>query len=845
MFLKNYQQKVVKALKDFFTTADNQKETLATTLKAVPEAMRPTINAGFDWVKLSYDDLSVAYNDVSAKTGLSEAYPRFVIKVPTGGGKTLLAVEAIREYQNLFAKRKTGLVVWIVPSETIYTQTIQKLKDRSHFLRQLIDQSSGGNTIIIEKGQKLTQTDLDNNLVILFIMIQSVSRANSKDALKVFQDSGGYDTFFPADNRYDLHKELLAKFPNLDTFDGTGATSVMTQVRTSLGNAIRITQPLILIDEIHKVFSDNARNTINNLNPSMVIGFSATPKPEMNILVSITGLELKEEEMVKLDLHINPPTSRVENDWKAMLKEIVAHRKKLEKEAIKLQTEKGTYIRPIALIQVERTGKDQRTGEYVHSLDVRDELLQLGISADEIAIKTSSQNDIEDVDLLSRNTPIRYIITKDALREGWDCSYAYILGIIPNVGSNTGITQLVGRVLRQPYAKKTGVEQLDESYVYFVKGGVQEMLGQVTAGFKSEGLEDLTNTLKVAKNAAVNPAKTVKIKPSIAKQFRQAFFMPVWICVTDKKKLRPFCYEIDILPRLDFSAYTLQLPLLDKIKNALSTETLEHTSYVVTLNQQSRATTASESVSIEQSEAINLNHFTRRVTDVVENPFLARKMVNSFIPVLENHLGTTELSAHFGFIVSEVFKDLNAERINQEEKIFNDLITGKDLELAVSDHQEIGYHIPTTDTIYFNGVPNAFNHYLYDDFDPTTLNSLERTVADTLDTQTKILWWFRNKVSRGWYAIQGWKRHKIRPDFIAAKKKDDGSLEFMYVIESKGEHLAGNTDSQYKKKVMDTMTNQKVTVYQQELSFGVLNEDYAFYFVEQGNEVADLKTMMK
>ena len=151
----------------------------------------------------------------------------------------------------------------------------------------------------------------------------------------------------------------------------------MPQIRTSLGNAIRLTHPLILIDEIHKVFSDNARNTINNLNPAMVVGFSATPKADMNILVSISGLELKDEDMIKLDLHINPPVSKLPNDWKTMLKEIKQQREMLEKKAELLREDKGTYIRPIALIQVERTGKDQRTGEWVHSLDVKEELIEL------------------------------------------------------------------------------------------------------------------------------------------------------------------------------------------------------------------------------------------------------------------------------------------------------------------------------------------------------------------------------------------------------------------------------------------------------------------------------------
>src|SRR5690606_4115379 len=159
-----------------------------------------------------------------------------------------------------------------------------------------------------------------------------------------------------------------------------------------------------------------------------------------------------------------------DNDWPAMLKEIQNFRDALEKRAQEHERKTGLYLRPIALIQVESTGKDQRGKHGVHSQDVREKLIEFGVNPDEIAIKTSAQNDIADVDLLARDCPVRLIITKAALREGWDCPFAYILGIIPNVDSDTGITQLVGRILRQPNATKTGVLELDESYVYYCKG---------------------------------------------------------------------------------------------------------------------------------------------------------------------------------------------------------------------------------------------------------------------------------------------------------------------------------------------------------------------------------------
>ncbi|MDO9548979.1 MAG: DEAD/DEAH box helicase family protein, partial [Candidatus Marinimicrobia bacterium] len=505
MFLKNYQAEVVAKLKEFYAGAREAKN----SLQEVPENKRHLVN----WVEESFDNLH-KNNPDHCKNGMNEYYPRIVMKVPTGGGKTLLAVEAIREYQNIFAQKRTGLVAWIVPSETIYSQTVRKLRDKANPLRQLLDQASGNRTLILEKGQRLTTGDIEENLVILFIMIQSISRVNAKEALKVFQDSGGFESFFPADNRTDLHEELVNKCPNLDLLSEAGPI-----IKTSLGNAVRLSKPFIIIDEIHKVFSPMARKTIDNLNPDMVLGLSATPKKEMNILVSITGLQLKDEDMVKLDMHIIPPAGRIKDDWKAMLKEIKDRRDALEKTAVVYRQSSGVYIRPMALIQVEATGKDQRMKKRVHSLDVKEFLQELEINPDEIAIKTSAQNDIEDVNLFAQDCNVRYLITKEALREGWDCSFAYILGIIPNVSSNTGVTQIVGRILRQPFARKTGVPDLDESYVYYSKGSTRDILERVAIGFRNEGLEDLVTSVKIQDNENVNPPKKVNIRKDLKSKY--------------------------------------------------------------------------------------------------------------------------------------------------------------------------------------------------------------------------------------------------------------------------------------------------------------------------------------
>jgi type III restriction enzyme len=767
------------------------------------------------------------------------------MKVPTGGGKTLLAVEAIREYQNIFARKRTGLVVWIVPSETIYSQTVQKLRDKANPLRQLLDQSSGNKTLILEKGQRLTTHDIKENLVILFVMIQSISRKNGKEALKVFQDSGGFESFFPADNRYDLHAELIKVCPNLDLLSETGPI-----VKTSLGNAIRLSKPFIIIDEIHKVFSDMARKTIDGLNPEIVLGLTATPKAEMNILVTITGLELKDEDMVKLDMHIIPPSGRKKDDWKTMLHEIKEHRDKLEKKAIKYRQNSGLYIRPIALIQVESTGNDQRGKGNVHSLDVKDFLQGLEINPDEIAIKTSSQNDIEDTNLFASDCNIRYIITKYALREGWDCSFAYILGIIPNVNSDNGLTQLVGRILRQPFARKTGVNELDESYVYYSKGDTRSILEKVDSGFKNEGLEDLVSKIKVEDNDTINPTRKVKIRKEFQGKYESAFYLPVWVMIDKGDKKRRFSYALDIKPSLDYSSFTITNAVIKRLNDSFSAETKERQSIIVTLDAESKVATKYENSEVNGTEEINIDYLTRRYAELTENAFYARKLAVSHTETLITSIGKAHVEENFGYISAFLYNLLSEVKLKEEESLFLSYLNSNKIVLAVSNDNELGFRIPNEDNIVVGRMPNPYKYYLFEDVDLASMNSLEQKIGDILDKQERILWWFRNKVSRNGYSIQGWQEYKLRPDFVAAKKNNQDELELVYILESKGEHLAGNADTVYKQKVLNIMTEQKkkkaIHHYEQMgLPFGQVNDNVTFYLVEQGKEEAELKKYFK
>src|SRR3989338_4764101 len=170
MMLKDYQTRVVKEVEEFFEHLDAHRTAGVNDFVSPAFASSPKYR--------QYPDRPI--------TGAGKLYPRVCIKMPTGGGKTLIAVETIRAYQNIFAKRKTGLVVWITHRDQIYRQTIENLQTKSHMYRQLLDQASGNRTLIVEKGQALRRQDVEENLVVLMLMIQSAR----KDTNKIFEDSG-------------------------------------------------------------------------------------------------------------------------------------------------------------------------------------------------------------------------------------------------------------------------------------------------------------------------------------------------------------------------------------------------------------------------------------------------------------------------------------------------------------------------------------------------------------------------------------------------------------------------------------------------------------------------------
>jgi len=393
--------------------------------------------------------------------------PFICIKIPTAGGKTLVATHMLNSLYIKFLQNKKnskGLVVWSVPSTAILSQTLSNLKNPNHPYREVLNKNFSNSVKIFDfkEMRHIKKSDLENNLCI-FVTTFGAVRITDKDKRKAYQDSG----------------ELLEHFKDIDEdfLDKDKDNNIIY----SLMNVIKLANPILIIDEGHNTKTKLSYEMIQDLNPSFVLEYTATPIPDKsNVLVNVTTEELKAENMVKVPIKLHTIAK-----WQQTIRDGIEWRNKLEKIAKKEEKETKEYIRPIALIQAESDVGKKNT---VHIEKILDFLKKdQKIPESQIAIKISKIDEISGVNLYAKDCDIRYILTINALKEGWDNNFPYILISVANIGSKISVEQTIGRILRLPNNKLKKHPELNESYVFTSHQRFREAAAQLVKGLENYG----------------------------------------------------------------------------------------------------------------------------------------------------------------------------------------------------------------------------------------------------------------------------------------------------------------------------------------------------------------------
>ncbi len=767
--------------------------------------------------------------------GLERPIPNVCLKVPTGGGKTLLGVAAVERLQTDLFTQQTGMVLWVVPSDAIYKQTWKQLANREHPYRQMLERASGGRVKMLEKNDAFTKRDTDENLCVMLLMLQSSAR-QSKETLRMFRDSGRFTTFFPIEDDTSANEALLSNIRNLDCNDLSdygwqeGIAPGSVSVKQSLGNVLRMVRPVIIVDEGHKAYSETARETLCGFNPKFILELSATPnangKHHSNVLVNVSGQALKDEQMIKLPINL---INEDKSEWKHTLSLAHAKLAELEQDAGQLQSETGRYIRPIMLIRVERTGKDQRDSAFVHAEDAREYLMEkLGVHENEIRLKTSDKDELGDDDLLSEMCPVKYIITKDALREGWDCPFAYVLTVLSKMTAKTAITQMIGRVLRQPHARLTQKPSLDECYVYTFDQDVMEAVAGVKQGLEEEGMGDVANQVKASeanKTAAVVSKETLLRR----ERFRNLpkIFLPR-VLHRDagyKDGYRLFDYERDVLGDLDWESLSyLNAENFQLVDDKLQ-RTIARIDYKMSKDNQGELDLADpihENIDFDPSAGLDISFMVRQLTDVIPNPWQAMRVLTHTLDILRgNGVSEEALFTNSLELLKEMKRDIKQQVAQLSEQIFRSKLDNGDisLRLLASDNKKLNWELAQTlevnvsehEQVLRRKDGSELEKSLFERVYQNGLNNLERDTAWYLDKQESVYWWHRIAVNQREYSLQGWQKQKVYPDLlVCVEQPNSGSYRFS-ILETKGEHLKGNDDTEYKRRLFELLTEHVKT----------------------------------
>jgi type III restriction enzyme len=460
--LKKYQDEALNALESFLqaSTAGDLAAAYAQTLAL--QQRRVSAAPG--------DGGEAPYRDSFARAeGARAGVPHVCLRIPTGGGKTVLGAHAVARLagtlgsQQLWGQRP--VVLWLTPTDMIRRQTLHALQQPDHPYALALAGHFGADVTVLELEQfaTLSPEDWGHKAVILVATIQTF-RINSTQLRQAYSFDDALPKHFQrlaqaVPQALDGLELLTAA--DVNRYPGDPLTRVdIGQPKASLANLLYVLRPVVIVDEAHNAQTDTSFKTLARFNPACIIELTATPLPGTNVLYRVSAWELKQAEMIKLPVVL----VHHRGDWQAVVRDARLQRDKLEA----LAQMEPQHIRPIMLLQAQDI-----SGSVTPEVLKKHLIEHEKIPANQIAIATGKVKELDGVNLMDRLCPIRYVVTVEALKEGWDCPFAYILCSLQSVRSGKDVEQLLGRVLRMPYAQRRVNVELNRAWAFVVSHDFQ------------------------------------------------------------------------------------------------------------------------------------------------------------------------------------------------------------------------------------------------------------------------------------------------------------------------------------------------------------------------------------
>ena len=459
--LKGYQQRAVDCLSSFLlrcNTAENIESAYAKTLE---EQQLPPLmyrNYGFDQT------------------------PYVCLRIPTGGGKTVLGSYAIDAAARHYLNTQAPITLWLVPTKIIRQQTVEALKTPGHPYREKLDKAFNHQVLVldIDEVTQIRPQDIGSKAIIILSTLANL-RVTDTSGRKVYAYHENFEPHFAKVPNNHPSMPLLERVTEEDFKENGLGERELGDIKYSFANLLALYRPFVVVDEAHNARTSLTFDTLKRVHPAAIVELTATPNTSStngsNVLFHVSASELKAEEMIKLPIVLTE-----HQNWQDAIRDSVITRNKLAIDALKDKD----YIRPIALFQAEAIN-----GEV--TVDVLKAYLVNDLNIDEnlIAVATGNQRELDGLNLFDPACPIEYIITIEALKEGWDCSFAYVFCSVKQVSSSKDAEQLLGRVLRMPFAKRRVIEDLNRAYAHLASSKFSKAAQELTDSLIAMGFEEM------------------------------------------------------------------------------------------------------------------------------------------------------------------------------------------------------------------------------------------------------------------------------------------------------------------------------------------------------------------
>ncbi len=461
-------------------------------------------------VTAARETIREAYGNLNDATfeDFERAFPSVCFSLATGVGKTRL-MGAFISYLHMIGKSRNFFI--LAPNLTIYEKLLSDFDPRSSkYVFRGIEVFAHNPPLIVnaenyEEGRGVRGTDLYGRESVI-INIFNISKINS-------EVRGGNSPRIKRLQEY-IGDSYFAYLSELDDL-------------------------VLLMDEAHRYRGTAGFKAIEELNPILGLELTATPKttgakpqPFKNVVYNYDLPDAMEDGYVKepavgTRANFDPKSVNEDTLERIMLEDGVHYHEHVK---VALETYAANHdkpiVRPFMLVVTQTTAHASNVKQFVESDDFFGGRYKGRVI--EVHSKTSGEESDDNAQKLlniekSGDTDI--VIHVNKLKEGWDVTNLFTIVPLRAYASEILTEQTLGRGLRLPYGKRTGVAEVDQLTVI-----AHDRFNALIEKAKEEnGITKKLKTVYIGEGGDVSTSKPVVITaPNVVQHMVQSMIhMPV------------------------------------------------------------------------------------------------------------------------------------------------------------------------------------------------------------------------------------------------------------------------------------------------------------------------------